>query len=207
MIQASNQHACVQCDLLINMPTKIEHRFKAVCPRCKHVITMGHKRARQVIAALSLSAIFILVIACAFPFISFYANGQIRTIGLLQAISELYIQKDYFVAFLVATFILLCPLLYLIFLLTVITGTVVSFPTAFKSSLVKIIINILPWSMAEVFLAGVLIALIKVIALADVTLELSFWAYVIFAPLFTYIVSLADTHRLWMWVKYESQAR
>ena len=171
------------------------------------MITMGHLRARQVISALSLTAIVVLIIACVFPFISFYANGQMRTIGLLQAISELYIQGDFFVATLVGLFILLCPLLYLLFLMTVIIGTVLPFPTIVKSNLVKIIIYVLPWSMAEVFLAGVLVALIKVIALAEVTLEVSFWAYVVFAPLFTYIVSLADNHRLWKWVKYESSSQ
>ncbi|GBL03775.1 paraquat-inducible protein A [Glaciecola sp. KUL10] len=206
-MQDANTHACVQCDLLIKMPQNIEHRFKAVCPRCAHVITVGHLRARQVIAALSLTAIMVLVIACAFPFISFFANGQVRTIGLLQAIGELYLQGDYFVSLLVGMFILVCPLLYLLFLLTVIAGTVLSFSPATKARLVKVIIYVLPWSMAEVFLAGVLVALIKVIALADVTLEVSFWAYVVFAPLFTYIVTLADAHRLWMWVKLESTSK
>jgi paraquat-inducible protein A len=125
----------------------------------------------------------------------------------LQAIGELYLQGDYFVSLLVGMFILVCPLLYLLFLLTVIAGTVLSFSPATKARLVKVIIYVLPWSMAEVFLAGVLVALIKVIALADVTLEVSFWAYVVFAPLFTYIVTLADAHRLWMWVKLESTSK
>ncbi len=65
----------------------------------------------------------------------------------------------------------------------------------------KLMSYILPWSMAEVFSIGVLVALIKVTSMADISLEPSFWAYVIFAPLFTHIVSVIDSHRLWDWIE------
>lgn len=196
-------HACVECDLLIAFPSNLEHRHNAVCPRCNHQITSGHSRARQAILALSITSTIVLAIACLFPFISFSANGQLRTIGLLQAIIELADQGFYFVAISVSLFIVLLPLVYISFMIALLLGTYLKMSKLIKRRLVKSITYVLPWAMAEVFLVGVLVALIKVISLAEVSLELAFWAYAIFAPLFVYITSLADNHRLWSWVEYE----
>jgi paraquat-inducible protein A len=62
---------------------------------------------------------------------------------------------------------------------------------------------LLPWAMSEVFLMGVLVALIKIAAMAKIVLGMAFWAYIFFAVMFLRLVSIADTHRLWGWVEGE----
>jgi len=147
-----------------------------------------------------------MFIACTFSFISFSSNGQIRTINLVQSFTQLYSQEYYFVAFLVFAFILLLPTLYLTAVCLIIFSSYKGFEFIVSPWLGKLISYILPWSMAEVFLIGVLVALIKVISMAEISLEPSFWAYVIFAPLFTHIVSLVDNHRLWRWIEQGKSA-
>ena len=194
-------HACPECDLLITMPDVISHRSNVNCPRCKHSIAVGHNNARHYVLATSFTALILMFIACTFSFISFSSNGQIRTINLVQSFTQLYSQEYYFVAFLVFAFILLLPTLYLVAVCLIIFSSYKGFEFVASPSLGKLISYILPWSMAEVFLIGVLVALIKVISMAEISLEPSFWAYVIFAPLFTHIVSLVDNHRLWRWIE------
>lgn len=199
--QEIHQHACVECDLLISMPNTISHRTNVHCPRCHHTIAIGHKNAKQYVLALSVTALMLMFIACTFSFISFASSGQIRTITLFQSFTELYAQEYYFVAFLVFAFIIILPMFYLLSICLIILSTysgVQLFPNEYLG---KTMSYVLPWSMAEVFLIGVLVALIKVISMADISLEPSFWAYVIFAPLFTHIVSIVDNHRLWSWVE------
>jgi paraquat-inducible protein A len=111
------------------------------------------------------------------------------------------LQEYYFVAVLVFCFILLLPTLYLLAVCLIILSTYRGFELLPAVWLGKLMSYILPWSMAEVFLIGVLVALIKVTSMADISLESSFWAYVIFAPLFTHIVSMIDNHRLWCWIE------
>lgn len=196
-----HQHACLECDLLITMPEQISHRSNVVCPRCQHVIAVGHNNARHYVLALCTTALILMLIACSFAFISFAANGQQRTIGLLQTSTELYAQGYWLISVLVFVFILLLPILYLLSVSYIILSTRYDlrlFPIVWLG---KVITYILPWSMAEVFLIGVLVALIKVISMADITLEASFWAYVLFAPLFTHIVFIVDNHRLWRWIE------
>ena len=54
--------------------------------------------------------------------------------------------------------------------------------------------------MTEVFLIGVLVALIKIIAMANIVMGISFWAYILFTVLFVYISNIVDPHRLWGWI-------
>lgn len=194
-------HACLECDLLIKMPDAISHRTNLFCPRCNHSIAAGHKNAKQYVLAMSITALILMFIACTFSFISFSSNEQLRTINLLQTFTELYSQEYYFVAILVFAFILLLPALYLLSVCLIILSTYRGFEIIHTAWLGKLMRYILPWSMVEVFLIGVLVALIKVTSMADISLELSFWAYVIFAPLFTHIVSMIDNHRLWRWIE------
>jgi paraquat-inducible protein A len=196
-----HQHACLECDLLITMPDVISHRTNVHCPRCDHSIAFGHNNARQYILAMTITALILMIVACSFSFISFSSSGQVRTINLLQTFTELYAQEYYFVAILVFAFIILLPTLYLIAIMLIIFSSyrrVEALPTVWLG---KMMSYILPWSMAEVFLIGVLVALIKMISMADIALESSFWSYVIFAPLFTHIVSVIDNHRLWRWIE------
>ncbi|MFT5544245.1 MAG: paraquat-inducible protein A [Glaciecola sp.] len=196
----AHQHACLECDLLITMPGTISHRTNVHCPRCNHKIAIGHNNAKQYVLAMSVTALILMFIACTFSFISFSSNGQARTINLLQTSTELYSQEYYFVSFLVLSFIVLLPTLYLLSVCLIILNTYQRshiFPSA---KLGRLMSYILPWSMAEVFLIGLLVALIKVVDMADVSLAPSFWAYVIFAPLFTHIASIVDNHRLWSWI-------
>jgi paraquat-inducible protein A len=197
----THQHACLECDLLVTMPDHISHRTNVHCPRCNHNIATGHNNAKHYVLATSITALILMFVACSFSFISFASNGQMRTINLLQTFTELYVQEYYFVAILVFAFIIVLPTLYLVSICLIIYSTrkgVELFPNEWLG---KIMSYVLPWSMAEVFLIGVLVALIKVISMADISLEPAFWAYVIFAPLFTHIVSIIDNHRLWRWIE------
>jgi len=52
-------------------------------------------------------------------------------------------------------------------------------------------------SMAEVFIIGVLVSLVKIAAMASVVIGISFWAYVGFAVCFTASLSSLDRFQMW----------
>lgn len=58
-----------------------------------------------------------------------------------------------------------------------------------------------PWSMVEVFLIGVLVSLIKIAAMAEVILGISFWAYIAFSVCLTATLANIDRHQLWDWLE------
>lgn len=59
---------------------------------------------------------------------------------------------------------------------------------------------LLPWSMAEIFLVGTLVSLIKITELADVSIGLSFYAFIGFSAFTALCISQFDPTRYAMWL-------
>ena len=192
--------ACHECDLLLTLP-ELPAGAKAVCPRCGHVLAKHIPHAQQKLMALSVAALVLLLLANLFPFLGFEVQGQTQHITLLQSVLELW-QQDYAVlAAMVLVFILLAPLLFLVSLLYVLLPLSVANKKALGSELVcKGMFWLTEWSMTEVFLIGVLVSLIKIMALASVILGLSFWAYIAFCVVMTALLARADNHQFWHWL-------
>lgn len=196
------QHACHECDLLINLPDKLEDKQSLICPRCKHVQWTQHKHPLDKTIALSLTALILLLIANSFPFLSFDAQGQFRTITIIQAANELYMQGFYLLAFVVYVCVLVFPGVYLICLFSLSLMTKLGFRVPFSITLGRTLSYMLPWVMTEVFIVGVLVALIKVIELADIVFGLAFWAYIAFVICFLACTNVASKHQIWGWISH-----
>jgi paraquat-inducible protein A len=59
------------------------------------------------------------------------------------------------------------------------------------------ILMLMPWSMAEIFLISILVSFVKIVTIADVSLGLSFWSYVLFTVCMTVVVLYPDKRELW----------
>lgn len=193
--------ACAGCDLLIEMPQSIGSRVKWSCPRCQHTITRGHEDAVNYALAIVISSLISFCLSYGFQFIAFKVTGQSRDIMLFQATSELFTKGYYFLALLVFMLTALLPLLYLLLLSRLLIAVKYSKRARDLSYIAKSIHRLVPWLMVDVFLIGVLVALIKMWGLAELTFGFSFWAYVLFVVQFSYLLYLVDQHKLWLWVK------
>lgn len=193
--------ACDHCDLLIDVP-KMADNQSLICPACLSKQFTTHHHPLDYSISFGMSALLLLIMANSFPFLSFEAQGQIRTITLLQASQDLFQQGFGFLAALVSAFMLVLPLLYLILLLALIIPIKLQLKPLFKVAIGRLLGQLLPWIMAEVFIVGVLIALIKVIDIADIIVGFSFWAYVAFAILFTLTANIASKQQVWHWIEH-----
>jgi paraquat-inducible protein A len=71
---AARHILCPQCDLLVALP-QLEHRQKAVCPRCGTTLTTSWDAPRQRPTAYALVALFMLLLANLFPFVDMKVSG------------------------------------------------------------------------------------------------------------------------------------
>lgn len=198
--------ACHECDLLIDLPEHVGADTVLSCPRCEHRITSGHKSSAEYVLALSISALVCLLMANSYPFIIMEAVGQEAQINLFNTAFALYTQGFPLLGMMVLLFILLLPALYLLILVALLLPIQLNLarPSSARIIMGKTLSLLQPWVMSEVFLIGVLVSLIKLFSLASISLALSFWAYVIFVALFTYISGLIDVHKLWRWVECQN---
>ncbi|HEX9154939.1 MAG TPA: paraquat-inducible protein A, partial [Nitrospira sp.] len=65
------------------------------------------------------------------------------------------------------------------------------------ASILRILQSVRPWSMTQVFILGVLVALVKLAHLATVVPGVSLWAFGGLILLLTAAVSNFNTHELW----------
>lgn len=199
--QLDHYIACHECDQLIVMPEALDRNQSLFCPRCNSRQLTNYANSLNHSIAFSLTALIFLLIANSFPFLSFEAQGQNRTISVFEASYDLYMQGFYMLAALVYAFVLLVPVFYLCAVLVLLIPIKLGFTPPAPIAIGKAISLALPWAMAEVFIVGVLVALIKVIEVADIVIGVSFWAYLGFVIFFIAASNIASRHQLWQWIE------
>ena len=176
---------------------------RLVCPRCNHVLARGADNALDKVLALSITGIIVLFMSVSFTFLSFEIKGQSNSMTLFSLFNELYQSGFAILGFLVLAFIILLPVFYLSALLALAVRVKKNRYGTGSRALANLVTKIYPWTMVDVFIFGVAVALVKIMGMADVEMGVSFFSYAIFTVIFIYISSIVDTHRLWSWVEVE----
>ncbi len=171
--------ACPTCDALWRktMPREGE---RAVCGRCHTVLLAPKSSSLSVVAALSLTVAILLIGTTFLPFLRISVRGLSNDSSILDA--ALAFSAGLTTPLVVATaamvvFLPLCRVLLLLYVVAPIAAGRRPFRsagTAFRWSE-----DLKPWSMAEIFILGCAVALVKVTELAQVVFGPAFWLFVI----------------------------
>ncbi len=198
--------ACHECDLLVDLP-KLTEGYKAECPRCGYVLTSSHYNAQDRVIAFALTSLVFLLLSFQFPFLTFSAQGQDRTVTLLQSITVMDAENFTSLTILIFIFIIVIPGCYLLSTIYVYVSLKSEQLLPYTQQQLKLIGHLKHWSMAEIFLIGILVSFIKIAAMAEVTLGLSFWCYVVFIITMTASILHIDKHQVWQWVKSKTSRK
>lgn len=196
--------ACEECGFVSQLPA-IDVGAVASCGCCGHLLTRINRFPYQKGIALSLGCLMMLVLSLAFPFMSFSVQGLKQEIFLLHAAQMLTDNHNALLGTLLFGSVVFLPALYttLILYLHIKAMQVANkkhhTQTEYHISkrLSKVLFIIQPWLMVDVFLIGVLVSLVKIAALADVSMGYSFWTFCGFSILLIKIVAGLD--RYWLW--------
>ena len=171
------QVTCTQCHYHVQLPP-LQNRQRALCPRCGHTLLVARNNQTEKLFALSISALVFLLLSLPFNFLSFRASGQMHSINLPAGLNELITHDALSLAIITGTATLVLPGLVLL-------GFTVLCFARLKKERVPAVFRIhravdamLPWSMAEIFLVGTLVSLIKITEMADIAVGLSFYAFI-----------------------------
>lgn len=169
--------ACPQCDTL-HQAQELPDRARAYCQRCGIVLMTSQPAAMAQVLSLALSAFVMMIAAVSFPFLTLDAGGLQNATSVIDAVLAFNDGFAFPLAVAVAFFIVIIPLMRLSALIYAIgplvrerelrPGARAAFALAER---------LRPWSMAEIFIVGVTVALIKVAGLAAVTIGPAFWAF------------------------------
>ncbi|MBO9490164.1 paraquat-inducible protein A [Endozoicomonas sp. G2_1] len=195
-VLADQKLHCHECAQTVTL-TPLAHKQKAHCPRCDLKLTSYHQYAIDIIIACALTALIFLAAAIPFNFLGFNARGQEQSMDLLLSVSTL-IEHDFFLlALLQLLAIFAIPLIVLLGLLYLLLPLkLFNKPPAASAKVFNVVNALIPWSMAEIFLIGTLVSLVKLTAMADIQFGISFYAYVLFALFMTITLAYVDNHQL-----------
>lgn len=200
-------HACEECGLVSSVPSQVSSGEKVQCPRCQHVLLAHPKHIFESIRAYGFSVLIMLGLSCSFPFMSFSVQGLSQQVTLLDAAVSMHHYKNTLLTVVLITCVLVLPCLYTVahmFIHSQLRRKQQGKQIAIKPLkwLCRCIFKIKPWMMADVFLVGILVAMVKIVALADVWLGPSFWAFCLYSMLVVKFSSLVNA--AWMWDQLEA---
>lgn len=169
--------ACPQCDTL-HAATSLPVGSRAHCQRCGVLLMTSQPAAIAQVLSLAMTAFIMMIAAISFPFLTLDVGGLHNATSVIDAILAFNDGLAFPLAIAVGFFIVVIPLTRLGTLIYALDPLVRGQPPRIGARAAFGIAEWLrPWSMAEIFIVGVTVALIKVAGLAAVTIGPAFWAF------------------------------
>ena len=159
--------ACPDCDLLQRMPP-LPPGGKARCARCGCALAQKPSGPRDLPLALTVAAAIAFVIANASPLMDLSVVGRTASTTIVGGAFEMWMQGEQITAVLVAFCAVIAPAGYLLFMLTLLLAARRSPAPRWVGEMLRWAHHFETWSMLEVMMLGILVALIKIAELATV---------------------------------------
>ncbi|MCU6679920.1 membrane integrity-associated transporter subunit PqiA [Leclercia tamurae] len=185
---------CSQCDMLVALPA-LEHGHKAACPRCGTTLTTRWDAPRQRPTAYAIAALFMLLLSNLFPFIYMKVGGITSQVHLLEIPGVMFSEDYASLGTFFMLFVQIVPAFCLMVILLLVNR--VQMPRALKIRLARILFQLKSWGMAEIFLAGILVSFVKLMAYGDVGVGSSFIPWCLYCVLQLRAFQCVD--RRWAW--------
>ncbi|WP_391487628.1 membrane integrity-associated transporter subunit PqiA [Leclercia tamurae] len=185
---------CSQCDMLVALPA-LEHGHKAACPRCGTTLTTKWDAPRQRPTAYAIAALFMLFLSNLFPFIYMKVGGITSEVHLLEIPGVMFSEDYASLGTFFMLFVQIVPAFCLVVILLLVNR--VQMPRALKIRLARILFQLKSWGMAEIFLAGILVSFVKLMAYGDVGVGSSFIPWCLYCVLQLRAFQCVD--RRWTW--------
>ena len=197
--------ACPDCDLLQRLPN-IEEGASARCPRCNLELWRRRDDPSRLTLPLTIAAGVLYLVANAFPMLGLSAVGHQAETTVLGGADQLWRDGRELVAGLVLFTVVVAPALQIGFMLLISLGSLAERPPSWVGSLIRYYDVVRVWSMFEVMLVGVLVALIKIAELATVIPGLALFALGALVFLLAAIQAAFDPRSIWLRVEWAAEA-
>src|SRR5215472_13902064 len=158
--------ACRHCDLLQRLP-ELAPGASARCPCCNEELLRRREDSLNRTLALSLAAAVLYVVANSVPMLGLTIVGREASTTVMGGAEHLWQDRQWMVASLVFFTAVLAPALQIIFMLAIALGAQREFAPRWVGMLLRHHPTSRLWSMIEVMMLGVLVALVKIAGKGD----------------------------------------
>ena len=193
--------ACPDCDLLQRIPP-LPPGGKARCGRCGKTLATRRYDPLDRALALTIAAAIALVVANTAPLMGLSAVGRESSTTIIGGAREMWLQGSEITAVIVAFCAVIAPAGHILFLLTVLLAVRRPPGPRWVGELLRSAHFMQPWSMTEVMMLGILVALFKIAQLATVIPGIGMYAAGLFVLLVAAVLASFDPHEVWKRVEW-----
>lgn len=190
MAAKSTKILCRACDMVVELPPFRKH-ITCLCPICKTALRSGFRTDLYNVAVVSIASVILMLTSLTLPFMTISSMGITQSMSLT---SIFFILRDDWsvLLYLFLLFTFFCPLI----MHTIVIG-IVFFKLRISRQIAQLYSMCHRFSMVDVFVLGVLISLIKLVALAKVEFHSGFYSTLLFALLMVWCFSRGSPYFIW----------
>jgi len=177
---------CNYCGTIVEIE-KLERDTDYLCPVCKSLV---YRRGQplQHVFFLSITSLMLFFWMLQSPLVSIKILNIERSVTFASGIGYLIETGKYLTALILSLSVIVIPYTMLVIRIAVMVAVRLKAVSPFILKLLEIYRKIYEWNMAEVYLVGVLIAIIKLRSLAEVTVGIGVLVFLLF--IITFYISV-----------------
>jgi paraquat-inducible protein A len=187
---------CHECDAVLPEPV-VPDGGAAICGRCGATLFRRQQQTVEITFALTVAAAILFIVANSFPFLSFEMQGRMTQTTLGSGTEALWDQGRAAVAALVFLTTILAPMVQISLMLYVLGPMHFGLRAPGSAIAFRMVETFRPWSMMEVFLIGILVALVKLADMAEIVPGLALWAFALLIPILAGASAFLDPEIVW----------
>ncbi len=188
---------CHKCHTL-HKKIIIKDGTKALCSRCKMVLYRKNSKLITQGLALSITGLIFFILANLFPLIKIDILGTETYITISSMLVSLVESGYYLVGFVVLYLIMIFPLMIFLLYITIFLLMHLQICEYIVKRLLILLAKIQPWHMSDIFLVSILVAIVKLFAMAEIHIGTSFWTLFLFVIIDIYITENIHLGELWI---------
>lgn len=192
---------CPDCDLLQYIP-HLPPGGKARCIRCGQTLATEPTDPLDRPLALTITAAIVFIVANTAPLMGLTAVGRHASTTIIGGAYQMWVSGQPLTASVVAFCAVIAPASYILFMLTVLLAVRRPPAPQWVGEMLRWVEHMQPWSMNEVMMLGILVALIKIAELATVDPGIGMYSVGALVLLFAAIMVTFNPREVWKRVEW-----
>lgn len=188
--------ACHECDLL-QREILLPRGGAAYCRRCGAILYRDSPDSIDRTLALSLAAAILFLLANSFPIIGIELQGNRSAVNLVGAVHSIWNQEMKLISLLVLITTILVPAFELSMMIYLLLPLKFHRMPPGIALILRILQSLKPWGMVEVFMLGVLVALVKLTNDFIVIPGVALWSFGGLTLMLAAVASSFNARDLW----------
>ena len=189
--------ACPHCDVIYRFSAE-EMAARTRCVRCGYQLTLGRSEAITRVVGLALTSTILMGIVLFMPFLHLDAGPFDSNASVVDVVLGFATGIMIPLAFAVLVFIVIVPVFRYFLLIYALAPLLAGYTNAAGTqTALRWAFQLKPWAMAEIFMVGVAVALVKLAGMATVDTGVAFWAFVLLVIVNTLQDTFMCRNTLW----------